>query len=247
MINQDEAYNLMVKKLASETNKHEDMQLEEWLSGSDAHIKAYNDLQRIWNAAEKEELKVDIDAAWQKVDKRTSHKTIRLNASFLFKAAASFIAVVLLSLFAYNSLRKTETSISTAANEVKKVSLPDGSFVWLHEYSSLSFSNNLKGNQREITLQGLAFFDVKRDEKHPFVISTPKGSVEVLGTSFEVSAYATDTFERVTVSTGKVRFENRTSRRNMLLTRNMEGRLSVSGYESVKEVNAAELVSWKTA
>ncbi|MES2690238.1 MAG: FecR domain-containing protein [Bacteroidota bacterium] len=247
MINQDEAYNLMVKKLANEINADESTQLEQWLSASDAHTKTYADLQRIWNSAAKEELKVDIDAAWQNVNKRTTHKTLKLTPVFLVKVAAVFIAVALLSVIAYNNLKKTETSIATAANEVKKISLPDGSFVWLHEHSILIFHNNLKGSERKITLQGLAFFDVKRDEKHAFIISTPKGSVEVLGTSFEVSAYNTDTFERVTVSTGKVKFENKITGKNILLTRNMQGELSASGNESLKEVNAAELVSWKTA
>lgn len=247
MINQDEAYNLMVKKLAGEISADEGLQLDQWLSGSGANTKAYADLQRIWNAAEKEELQIDIDAAWQKVDQRTTHKTFKLNSSFLFKAAAAFIAVALLSILAYNSLKESATGIYTAANEVKKISLPDGSTVWLHEHSSLTFSNNLKGDKRELNLQGMAFFDVKRDEKHAFVISTPKGSVEVLGTSFEVSAYTTDTFERVTVSTGKVKFENKASGKNMLLTRNMQGCISAGGNDNIKEVNAAELVSWKTA
>lgn len=247
MINQDEAYNLMVKKLASEISSEENLQLEEWLAASGANLKTYIDLKQIWNSVEREDLEIDIDAAWARVNKRTATKIFRINTAFALKIAAAFIAVALLGILAYHQLTGTETSVSTAANEIKQITLPDGSQVWLHEYSSLTYKNNLEGSKREVELQGLAFFDVKRDEQHAFVIETPKGSVEVLGTSFEVSAYKNDSMERVTVSTGKVKFANTETGKHVLLTRDMQGELSKSGYERVKDVDAASLVSWQSS
>jgi transmembrane sensor len=85
---------------------------------------------------------------------------------------------------------------------------------------------------------------VHRDEQRPFIISTPKGSVQVLGTSFEVSAYEKDTFERVTVSTGKVKFAAEAGN-EMILVKDQQGVIGKSGFQHMVPVNAAGVLSWK--
>ena len=66
--------------------------------------------------------------------------------------------------------------------------LPDGTTGMLNSGSQLSYSLPFTGN-RQITLKGEAWFEVKRDEDHPFEISTGNSGVKVLGTSFNLSAY----------------------------------------------------------
>ncbi len=81
--------------------------------------------------------------------------------------------------------------------------LPDSSSVYLAAGSMLSYPADYPGSGRDVELQGAAFFEVKRDDAHPFIIHTGDVRTRVLGTSFRVSAFESEPLE-VAVATGKV-------------------------------------------
>ena len=66
--------------------------------------------------------------------------------------------------------------------------LPDSSTVWLNSGSRLSYAKDFGRKNRNISLSGEGFFEVRRDEKHPFVVSADALKVKVLGTVFNVCA-----------------------------------------------------------
>lgn len=87
--------------------------------------------------------------------------------------------------------------------------LPDGSSVWLNAASSIKFVSNLNNlGKREIFLTGEAYFDVKHDAQHPFIVHAGKLNVVVLGTAFNVKAYNGDQFVETTLIRGKVEILN---------------------------------------
>ncbi|WP_343535675.1 FecR domain-containing protein [Pedobacter sp.] len=94
---------------------------------------------------------------------------------------------------------------STGTNQLKRLLLPDSSTIYLNANSSVSVPVTFK-NQRErlVYLDGEAFFEVTRDVKRPFKIRVGDLRVQVLGTSFNVSAYKAVREVKVAVSTGKV-------------------------------------------
>lgn len=245
MISVEEAHMLMAKKLAKETNSQENEQLQAWLDDTADNKKAFDELKAIWQGVEPEPLVLNVEAAWQKVNKKTQPKVISIFSARVYKVAAAAVLFAVLGIWAVTNFKSATTTVTTAANEFKQVTLPDGSQVWLHEFTSLTYSNNLSGSTRELSLNGLAFFDVKRDESRPFIITTPNGLVKVLGTSFEVNAFKQDTFERVTVKTGKVKFENNAGN-ELVLTANKEGVLTNNGTAQETLVEANELVLWHT-
>lgn len=71
----------------------------------------------------------------------------------------------------------------------KKITLPDGSAVWLNAGSKLEYPEQFNKNERIVKLEGEAFFDIVKDAQRPFMVSTAEFSVRVLGTSFDVRAY----------------------------------------------------------
>lgn len=85
----------------------------------------------------------------------------------------------------------------------KKI-LPDGSEVWVNAGSHIRYSDNLQGNTREIYLEGEAFFKVKHDPEHPFIVHAGNISVRALGTEFNVEAYANENTIKTTLINGKV-------------------------------------------
>lgn len=82
-------------------------------------------------------------------------------------------------------------------------SLPDGSSVILNAGSRLRFPVSFAEGERKVFLNGEAYFDVVRDEEHPFLVEFPEGTVRVLGTEFNVNAYQGHPASAVLVS-GKV-------------------------------------------
>lgn len=82
--------------------------------------------------------------------------------------------------------------------------LPDGTRIWLNSETSLRFPLHFARNKREVYLDGEAYFKVKRDTAAPFSVYTSGREIKVLGTSFNVSAYAKDKWWQTTLVEGKV-------------------------------------------
>ncbi len=82
--------------------------------------------------------------------------------------------------------------------------LADGSMVWLNAGSSLKFPVSFSGSVRQVFLQGEGYFDVMPGNI-PFIVTTSEVDVEVLGTSFNVSAYRDDQNVVTTLVEGKVK------------------------------------------
>ena len=95
--------------------------------------------------------------------------------------------------------------LSTPRGGQYHVVLPDGSEVWLNAATTLTYPTAFVGTDREVKLEGEAFFEIKKDAGRPFRVITAQQKTTVLGTRFNVSAYADDPAEIVTLSEGKVR------------------------------------------
>ncbi|MBI9061113.1 MAG: FecR domain-containing protein [Marinilabiliaceae bacterium] len=88
--------------------------------------------------------------------------------------------------------------------EVKKIVLPDGTQVSLNATSSLVVPESFEGDNRQVILTGEGYFNVTKDAAHPFVISTSHVDVKVLGTQFNLKAYAEDNQITTFLDEGKV-------------------------------------------
>jgi len=125
--------------------------------------------------------------------------------------------------------------------------LSDGTKISLNSNSTLKYPKVFKGNKREVTLIGEAFFEVAKDKTKPFTVSTNGLRTTVLGTKFNVSAYANQTNVKVALVEGSVEVATKGGRDKMLLkptemaTFNATtGSLSRSGF------NANAVTAWKT-
>lgn len=95
--------------------------------------------------------------------------------------------------------------LTTPAGGQYEVTLPDGSRVWLNAASSLRFPTAFNGNARNVTLTGEAYFEVAKNTNMPFTVAANDIRVEILGTHFNVSAYADDNNITTTLLKGAVK------------------------------------------
>jgi transmembrane sensor len=94
---------------------------------------------------------------------------------------------------------------STPRGRKFRMNLDDGSFVHMNSVSTIIYPNKFAENNREIEIEGEAYFEVQRDETRPFNIKVKDYSVEVLGTSFNIQAYEGEDEFSVTVESGTVK------------------------------------------
>lgn len=86
-----------------------------------------------------------------------------------------------------------------------KMQLSDGTVVWLNAESEITFPNKFVGSKRLVKVKGELFFDVTENHSMPFVVETPKGNIQVLGTSFNVRCYS-DELPATTLVRGKIEY-----------------------------------------
>lgn len=94
--------------------------------------------------------------------------------------------------------------------------LPDSTTGMLNSGSKLTYSLPFN-NKRHIVMEGEGWFEVKRDEKHPFEINAGSSTVRVHGTSFNLSAYPSEDYVEVVLEHGKVEFKNIESDKKMMV------------------------------
>lgn len=126
------------------------------------------------------------------------------------------------------------------------VTLADGSRVWLNAGSSLKYPEAFVGEQRKVYLEGEGYFEVVRDERKPFVVSVSGMELRVLGTSFDVKAYADDPMIVTTLVTGKIAQRYASLDTNIVLT---PSRQSVfdrqSGNLRTRKVDVSNALAWR--
>ena len=94
--------------------------------------------------------------------------------------------------------------LSAASGIRKLLVLDDGTRLWLNSGSNLKYPSRFKGKNREVYLQGEAYFEVAHNAEIPFIVHTGKLRTRVLGTTFNIRAYKDDPDVKVTLFTGKV-------------------------------------------
>lgn len=98
-----------------------------------------------------------------------------------------------------------EVSLSYGVPE-KRI-LPDSSIVWLNAGSNIRYAENFLQNKREVYLEGEAYFKIKQDAAHPFVVHAGNIVIRVLGTEFNVQAYVEENQIETTLVNGKIQVQ----------------------------------------
>ncbi len=161
----------------------EEMQILDWVDESDENLKRF----------QKERLLFDI-ALFS--DAEPKKKTVKHYILPVLKWSAGIAASVLVILscgvllreFGQNDALQMQT-VSVPAGQRAQITLADGTTVWLNSQSTLTYHSNFGRKERNVRLDGEAFFDVTPNKKIPFNVNTEMNQIRVLGTKFNVCSY----------------------------------------------------------
>ena len=160
---------------------------------------------------------------------QATNEKMNTSKPWLIAAAASVILFSSLSLIGFLGPKKgnpvaklIDYNVESVPNGFKKtVTLPDGSVVRLNSASEIKYPSKFTDTLREVYLTGQAFFEVTKNANAPFIVHTKHFSTHVLGTSFDIQCYDSESLNHVAVVTGKVQVTTSTGDEEVLTPKNM--------------------------
>jgi transmembrane sensor len=142
--------------------------------------------------------------------------------TFRIAAVIMFPIVILIGLQMYRETRLKEEAwieINTPSWTRTQFCLPDGTTGWLNSNSSIKYNVNFNSD-RQVTVNGEAFFDVFKDNTRPFIVRTNEVSLRVLGTKFNIASYENDTNVEVVLEEGELVFNDKEMKRSFTMKPN---------------------------
>jgi transmembrane sensor len=202
-------FNILSEKyLAGNCSPEEIEMLLKW---SDTHFTQNEMNQPFASAAEAMEIE---QLLWDKIQSDTlpEIKPLWIRNRWLWAGVAACFTLLLSYLYVGKDATQTPApdvavhgiETKNSASSQQKVTLPDGSLVILAEHASIITEENYGKGTRTVYLTGEAFFDIKRNEKVPFLVHTGDLVTEVLGTSFRIKPRGGSSTIEVSVKSGKV-------------------------------------------
>lgn len=217
---------LIGKKLSGEATAEELLELEELLQQGIADQYPLALLEEIWRKENETKADEKLKSKWlafeNKLDDADKTEAENLTQSenteqdkpkpgiikflkiiSLVVAACFALVFVIVNKRDVTNINKTN-QITAPQNGISKIQLSDGTRVWLNAGSKLIYDANYGVEQRKVSLQGEALFDVVKDVQHPFIVTTPTISIKVLGTKFNVRAYGNDKTSEASLIRGRI-------------------------------------------
>ena len=207
--------------------------LEQWIDSDPENKACFEQIRETWHSIELEkeldQKQVDHDLNFvlersSLAKKYKDSKDSGANTSPIrwpLKVAATFVLGFLASwlLYQYQPSNYPEqiayAIISTLNGNSTNVTLPDGSEIWLNAGSTLKYPQQFSKNEREVYLEGEAFFKVAKDRERQFLVKTHDITVKVFGTSFNVKSYPEENTIETTLVEGSISIYNHLTNGNV--------------------------------
>jgi transmembrane sensor len=216
---------LMAAYLSGNIGIAEQEELLAWAAASPEGQKFFDKALELWRVTDQmayPDFSAGKSIAWNRLEDRLAKHNSQLPGTaptprggivrrlgLVRWAAAAAVLALVLGAWWYTTQANTQLLAQTGDGERTQVELPDGTRVWLNENSSLAYDE--RSGERLVTFVGEAFFDVATDSLRPFRVLTGDAVTTVLGTSFNLRAYAGEERVEVSVKEGKVALERKST------------------------------------
>lgn len=209
-----EHWDLIAKDLSGEISEKEKLQLNQWVEESEENKKEYHAAKDAWDMTSFEAVYApNVEVAWKNVKSKTKTQVSSIKEpqkkklnSFLI--ASVFVGVIGIGTILNFWLNQEDKVLLTTTDAVEQFELPDGTSVWLNKNSELSYTENYNDKERNVQLNGEAYFDVTKNADKPFIVSSKISTVKVLGTAFSLKAFDNQKIADLAVNEGKVSFSD---------------------------------------
>ncbi len=245
--------------LNNELSESDRKSFEKWLSEREENRQFYNRIKYIWENSQvvSVEPSANRKKTWQsildRVGEETKHTSHDIRLDLLSRVAAVILILIGLSYVTFRFISGNESNpagyiIQTSENQITDLELPDGSHVWLNKGAGLLYPENFTRKEREVILQGEAYFEVESDKKHPFLVHSNGLVTEAIGTSFNIKSEVSTKQIVVTLMKGSVIiYDSLIQGEGIILEPGSSGLYNCSSGE-IKIIESIDpnLIAWKT-
>jgi ferric-dicitrate binding protein FerR (iron transport regulator) len=238
---------LLISFLGDELSNEEKESVIQWINESEENKNYFHQLKEAWilTSVNHNPYHIQKEKNWNKINDRIRPKQLNLWPRFLRIAAIFIIAFAVGAVTTWLVRNSEDTEKQLTFHEIKvplgsqtELTLPDGTKVWLNSGSRLSYPGFFKKNNRQVKLEGEAFFEVVTNKKKPFIVDAQGVMVKALGTKFNVKAYKEEDVVRTTLIEGLVTIKNeRYNLEEIYLKPNQVASVQKNG----KDINLSEL------
>lgn len=241
-----------------ELSSTEEAHILRWRQESPDNEHLYQGYAKAWqqSRAMDPSPEFNVQAAWDKVLLQTVAQESKVVLSWwqqpIIRAAAAVVVVALLSwIFQYTVFKRpVYIDVIAGMDSILRHELPDKSVVTLRNGAKIRYSDAYNNEEREIWLDGEAFFEVQKNPKKTFTVVARRSRTIVKGTTFGVRSIESDTADYIAVEEGKVAVMEKyaQSAKEVFLTAGMSALTGSSGSIQVQSATAAPLYQplWKT-
>ncbi len=256
----EDIYHLIEKQFAGKLSDTEKQYLKEWYNSNSENRRQYENyyilLKHLRITRNEKQFKPYTTGAYQRFLGKTERLTLKRRNKELFRLWLRYAAIFIIAFglgisFYYlfqsdSSADKLTQTIEIPFGSKSKITLPDGTSVWLNSGSILSYSESFGKKDRTVTLDGEGFFDVSRNESLPFYVLSGRVKVKVLGTKFNFKSYREDENARVTLVEGSLNVADINSKSQpTLLSPNQQAVIDKKNDQlTVKNVEAGNYTIW---
>lgn len=219
-------YSIIAKSFTEKLDDAESTELAAWKSATPVNLREYNDFVSIWEQSESMVMQSAIDREKALILLKSQSEIFKEKKRWLTwavqLAAVLLLSVLFSGVYSYLNRDSSVMSNQTVYQEIKaafgtqaKVELADGSTVFLNSGSKLRFPQTFDNQeQRKVVLDGEAYFTVTKNKKQPFIVEANKLDIKVLGTIFNVDAYADNDAVLITLVEGSVKLQDNSGAEN---------------------------------
>lgn len=208
---------LFIQSYSGKATPEEEQIILRWLDESEENKVEYEAYKKLWEGSQSLMLSglVDTDTALLKTKNQIPQFTRKIRWIFVLKQAAAVLALSVIFSVVVNSLlnrQPQEEGNAVVYQEIKaafgtqtRLTLADGTVVWLNSGSTLRFPLSFQHTEnRQVDLKGEGYFEVAKNSRKPFIVKACSLLVKVTGTSFNVNAYEEEKHIEVALIEGKV-------------------------------------------
>jgi len=263
-------HELIGKYLANQASREEESMVNDWLAESSDHAQQFDLHKKAWQETNIRFKSPESEFVFKQVlngiddqqitnsdgNSITSFSKMKRSLGYWIRiAAVVFLVLSVWYVFKnYPPVINNEVQVintiqkQNIAGQKSKIFLPDGSEVWLNAESSISYPEQFSSNQREVYLEGEAFFKIIKDQGRPFVVKSGHVFTTVLGTSFNVRAFNDESKICIALKTGKVKVEidQETDNKTLFLEPGNGLQYNKLNHQTkIEEFDEEKLLSWK--
>lgn len=247
--------NTLKRYLTNECSKEELVEIASWINEADENARQLFRMEELYHLGkfnhyeDPQRLALAEKRLFKKLESEQTKPSKQPFINKLVRYAAAVAIVVLGTGIGYWALQDDQPKeiLVSVANEgnIKEITLPDGSKVWLNNSATLKYPQHFSEKERNVYLEGEAYFEVTKNHLKPFIVESSAMRVRVLGTKFNFKCSKKSTIAEASLIEGEIEVKGNQDEGMIILAPGQRAELNTKSRRlTVKQVNTKMDAVW---